>query len=356
MKRLAINKHTQWPLLAGLAVGLIAMLVTVKLAMAAPTPQESQPTPQASSDQSLAGSDPQTCFQCHPNIADSWSNSPHAHAFEDPNFQDRWRGLGQPGNCLLCHTTNYQATSGTYSAQGVSCEACHGKVDPNHPPAAVPIRADTEYCGTCHTTTLGEWRLTGHATADVGCTDCHDPHSQKALFEDPDQMCINCHKDSMEAYLEDLHGQRGIGCVDCHALVIPPDTPPEDGIVPTGHTFTITPKTCIACHTDALHAGFSLPGYENGAKSAKGAITKEEEASLTNPHSATPQSPDEQIQLLTNQVQVLQASNASRGMTVLFQGGVVGLVLGGSTAWIVASNIRQARRKEEEEENDEGRE
>jgi predicted CXXCH cytochrome family protein len=321
--KMAKTKRILWSMTAGLVVGLIGMATTVGLATAAPLTQGDQP---------------------------------HAHAFDDPNFQDRWHGLGDPGDCLLCHTTNFQATTGQYSAEGVSCEACHGKVDPNHPPAEVPIRADTDYCGTCHTTTLGEWRLTGHATADVGCTDCHDPHSQRALFEDPDELCLNCHKDSMGPYLEDIHGQKGIGCVDCHELVIPPETPPVDGIVPTGHTFTITPATCVACHTDALHAGFSLPGYENGAKAAKGAITTAEENTVQNTQNKIVQSPEEQIQLLQSQVQMLSASNASRNMTVIFQGGVVGLVLGGSTAWVVSSNIRRGRQEEEDEGEDDEKE
>ncbi len=344
MMNITKAKRILWSMTAGLAVGLIGMATTVGLATAAPLQQADQPQP--------TSNEAQACFACHPNIADSWSVSPHAHAFDDPTFQERWHGLGDPGNCLLCHTTNFQATTGQYSAEGVSCEACHGKVDPNHPPASVPIRADTDYCGTCHTTTLGEWRLTGHATADVGCTDCHDPHSQKALFEDPDQMCLNCHKDSMGPYLEDMHLQKGIGCVDCHELVIPPETPPVDGIVPTGHTFTITPATCVACHTDALHSGFSLPGYENGAKAAKGAITTAEENKVQNTQEKIVQSPDEQIQLLQNQVQMLSASNASRNMTVIFQGGVVGLVLGGSTAWVVSSNIRRVRQEDEEDEEE----
>lgn len=347
MRRMHNPKQLLWSLIAGVSVGLIAMGVTVGLATAAPLPQESQPHPTA---------DAQNCGDCHLDVANSWSHSPHAHAFDDPNFQERWQGLGDPGDCLLCHTTNYQATSGEYAAKGVSCEACHGQVDPNHPPQAVPIRADTEYCGTCHTTTLGEWRLTGHATAGVGCTDCHDPHSQKALFENPDDMCINCHKDSMGPYLEDMHAQKGIGCVDCHSLVIPPETLPVDGIVPTGHTFTITPATCVACHTDALHSGFSLPGYENGAKNGNntstGAITAAEENQIQTVENRIVNSPEEQIQMLENQVQVLSASNASRGMTVLFQGGVVGLVLGSSTAWVVAHNVRRGRKEEEDEEDD----
>lgn len=341
MKNKVRIKRFKWPLIAGLLVGLAAMIITVKLATAAPLPQTAQP-------QSTPAGESQTCAKCHPDITNSWAQSPHAHAYDDKNFQDRWHGLGAPGDCLLCHTTNFQATTQSYSAEGVSCEACHGKTDPNHPPASVPIRADTDYCGTCHTTTLGEWRLTGHASAGVGCTSCHDPHNQKPLFDNPDQLCINCHKDSMGRYLEDIHGKKGIGCVDCHKLVIPPKVTPKDGIVPTGHTFTITPATCVACHTDALHSGFSLPGYEGGAKARKTITnTQTTQASAV----TTVHSPEEQIQTLQTQVQTLEASRASRNMSILFQGGVVGLVLGGSTAWIVSSNARRGRKDEDEDED-----
>lgn len=337
---MATLKRIFWPLIAGLLVGLISMLLTVRLATATPLPQGEPP------DIPLQA---KACGSCHLDITQNWAGSPHAHAFDDPAYQERWTGMGQPGNCLLCHTTNYVATTGEYDATGVSCEACHGKVDSKHPLTPAPIRSDAEYCGTCHTTTLGEWRLTGHAHAEVGCTDCHDAHSQKALFEDPDQMCINCHKDSMGRYLEDIHGQKGIGCVDCHALVIPPEQPPEDGIVPTGHTFTITPATCVACHTDALHSGFSLPGYENGAKAANNGSAAVEVDQNVNTRETFVHTPEEKIQTLESQLQTVQASYASRSMTVLFQGGVVGLVLGGSTAWIVSNNVRRGRKAEDEE-------
>jgi predicted CXXCH cytochrome family protein len=218
-------------------------------------------------------------------------------------------------------------------------------VEGNHPPAVVPIRADTDYCGTCHTTTLNEWRLTGHSEAGVGCVDCHDPHSQKNLFEVADDLCINCHKEDMERYLEDLHIQKNIGCVDCHALVIPPEPLPQDGIVPTGHTFTITPATCVACHTDALHAGFSLPGYENGARAASTSTVTE---TFTNTVAITSSLLQESHLNAQNglsaeqRIQALETALASRQLARLFQGGIIGLVLGGSTAWFVARNTRRS--------------
>ncbi|NLF64083.1 MAG: hypothetical protein GX579_05720 [Chloroflexi bacterium] len=143
------------------------------------------------------------------DIASHWTDSAHAHAYDDPVFQQRWAAMGRPDDYLNCHTTNFQPATGEFDADG------------------------------------------------VGCMQCHDPHSQGPLFADADEMCLNCHADSMGDYLEDLHVSQGIGCVDCHAPVIPPDPLPDDGIVPTGHAFDITPATCAACHTDALHAGFS---------------------------------------------------------------------------------------------------
>lgn len=334
-------REISWSLLAGLAVGLASLMLTVHLASAAP--------PAQTDEENNEPQDVQDCQECHLDVAAHWENSPHAHAFDDEIFQEKWMGMGEPDECLACHTTNFIAATGEYSAEGVECEACHGKVTAEHPPEPIPIKADAEFCGECHTTTLGEWRVTGHAVEDIGCMDCHDPHSQQSLFEVADDLCINCHQDSMEDYFEDTHVQQGIGCVDCHALVIPPDPIPEDGIVPTGHAFNITPATCVACHTDALHAGFSLPGYEHGAAAANG-----EGDAATQPAPTLLEDQVEEEGLTSEQrVQALEAALANQNVTLLFQGGVVGLALGGTTAWFVAQNIRARRREESEHGEDE---
>ncbi len=318
-----------------LGFSAVAALVVLAALSTAPAATAQEPTPTI---------EPAACQSCHLDVADNWSHSPHAHAFDDPAFQDWWQGHGQPPECLACHTTGFQSSSETFAAEGVTCEGCHGQTPQDHPPAIVPVKADTEYCGTCHTTTLGEWRQTGHAVDGVGCSDCHDPHSQKPLFPVSDDLCINCHKEDMGDYLEDLHVKNGIGCVDCHALVIPPETPPDDGIVPTGHRFTIAPATCVACHTDALHAGFALPGYENGARAAaaQGELPSTPEAPATLLDETTRLSPEQQVQ-------VLETALASQTLTSLLQGSLVGAVLGGSTAWFVAHNLRRRRETSDDE-------
>jgi predicted CXXCH cytochrome family protein len=334
--------RTQRAAIVGALVGLLTMLLTVQLAFAAPPRQSGD----GESAETLPEDHPvQGCQECHLDITNSWIDSPHAHAYDDKYFQEQWAGLGEPGECLTCHTTEYDATTGEYISEGVACIGCHGETPDDHPPSALEIRADTDFCGTCHTTTHSEWRLTGHFSAEIGCTDCHDPHNQQPLFEEPDDLCINCHEDDMGDYLEDMHIEEGIGCVDCHALVIPPDEIPQDGIVPTGHAFTISAATCVACHTDSLHAGFSLPGYESGAKNvslpAEDAAAGDAESAEAKPE-VVRVSPEQQIE-------TLEAALASQNTTLIFQGAIVGLVLGGTTAWYVARNTRGQSAEDEEE-------
>jgi len=342
-KHNSLDRLSQKAVLIGLLIGILSMVLFVSAAWAAPT---NSPNLQETSTPHPENTLEKECSDCHPDINNSWSVSPHANAFSDEVFSKRWDSLGEPGECLVCHTTGYQMTTNSYKAEGVQCEACHGDVVEGHPPQVVPISADTDYCGSCHTTTLGEWRLTGHASAGVDCMDCHDPHSQKALFDNPDEMCLNCHREDMGAYLEDIHIKKNIGCVDCHALVIPPDSAPVDGIVPTGHSFTITPATCVACHTDSLHSGFSLPGYEDGAKSSNGETTATEVPDLSALIKNSENNSEESGLTSQQQIQALQASLASSRLSSLFQGGIIGLVFGSATVYFLARN----RRREGEEE------
>lgn len=353
--RRTLKFHRITPWFAGLLVWTLCVLIAAPAAWAA---GGTQPIGQAGGtaipptvETPAATGTPKTCTECHPDVNTAWKDSPHAHAYVDTEFSERWKSLGEPGECLVCHTTGYSATTSTYTAEGVTCEACHGEVVADHPPAVVPIRADTEYCGTCHTTTLGEWRLTGHAAAEVGCSDCHNPHSQAALFENPDEMCINCHKDDIGEHQNDIHIKKDIGCVECHALVLPPETPATDGLTPTGHTFTITPATCVSCHTDTLHTGKPLPGYENGAKAVAASLPETSPlstvvAEYTGSLAENESHPEGQT------IQALEAALASARLSTLFQGGIIGLVLGGSTAYFIARNQHSEPKPGNDEEDD----
>lgn len=165
------------------------------------------------------------CLVCHPDKLDAWRDSPHAHSADNPVFLEGWENMERSEDCLLCHKATYNQETGEFLAEGVSCDVCHGIAGADHPPAQIPARSDEEYCGTCHPATLGEARLSGHSTEnDVRCVNCHDPHSQKVLFEDPDAMCKDCHTEDLEKMdetLSKIHLQDDISCADCHMLDVP---------------------------------------------------------------------------------------------------------------------------------------
>jgi hypothetical protein len=52
-------------------------------------------------------------------------------------------------------------------------------------------------------------------------------------------------------------------------------------------------------------------------------------------------------------IQALEASLANRQLTTLLQGGVIGLVLGGTTVWFVANNARRSLAEGEPQETGE---
>jgi hypothetical protein len=184
----------------------------------AATPQQDTPLPEATP----VAVETKDCKECHLDIANLWSSSPHAHAFEDPIFQEKWASMGQPEECLHCHASNHPEALDQYTYEGVNCEDCHGPDIPNHPPADIPTHTDMKYCGSCHPTTLGEVHLSGHSMENqVRCVDCHDPHRQNVLIENPDDMCKSCHEEDlkgMDEALRGIHLQENIGCIDYHML------------------------------------------------------------------------------------------------------------------------------------------
>lgn len=226
---------TTWPINKKLIViiilaGLLSMVLLVGSVAAESDPRpvsQEAGTPTPATDQPLPTPTPppKDCIECHPDKYDAWIESPHAHSFDDAVFQEGWANMEYTGDCLLCHKANYDPTTDSYVAEGVSCEACHGESNPAHPSAEVPVLSDEEYCGTCHPTTLGEVRLSGHSTPNnVRCVDCHDPHSQKVLFENPDDMCKDCHDEDlskMNETLSSVHLNEDILCADCHTLDVP---------------------------------------------------------------------------------------------------------------------------------------
>jgi Cytochrome c554 and c-prime len=98
------------------------MILSFALASADSPKQGDQPTQTPSLD----------CKACHKEFEKSWKAGAHGQASTDPVFKEAWEAQGKPQECLACHVTGYDADTGSWQAEGITCQACHGD------PPAIP--------------------------------------------------------------------------------------------------------------------------------------------------------------------------------------------------------------------------
>jgi hypothetical protein len=143
---------------------------------------------------------PTTCQTCHPDNYDEWDGTAHSNAFMDEAFQNEWQSQGSPSECLECHTTGFDAASGEYAFEGVTCESCHD--------VGLTMAKNTasELCGSCHTGEYGKEKFAKfqegiHSDSGVRCVDCH-MYEDNHRFEVESKACATCHTD------DDIHDRR----------------------------------------------------------------------------------------------------------------------------------------------------
>lgn len=263
------------------------------------------------------------CAECHEEIVTLWQGTRHANAFSSPIFQKDWVDLGSAASCLACHTTGFDPRSGVYFEEGVSCESCHGAFQPGHPLQQMPIEPDAELCSTCHKQTTDEWKASPHQAAEIQCKSCHDPHAQLPKAATVTELCSNCHKERGDTFAHGTHANSGLECSNCHMFTKPRTEDPIEGLVPTGHTFSVGSDACIGCHQDTVH-------------------TRDTIVQLTGASTAPEPSVDElqvQVHSQEDEISSLKAQNDVRLYTGLAQGAIVGLITGGAAAWVVGRRI-----------------
>ncbi len=231
-------KHWMSRLLVGLAFALPLAMVTFALAHANPARQDDQPGRP-------------DCQSCHQQYQDTWQNSAHGKALVDDVFVAAWEAQGKAPECLGCHTTGYDPATGSYHAEGVTCEACHDPVPANHPLAPASMSRSAELCGKCHRDTEFEWKNSRHGKSDLTCTSCHDPHATSLRAKDPSALCASCHGTRVAAFGHTKHSERGLTCTDCHIGVS--GAQPGMGNSSHTHTFQVNLNTCTQCHEYELH-------------------------------------------------------------------------------------------------------
>ena len=251
-------------------------------------------------------------------------NTLHAQAFSTPIFQRDWDELSKQTSCLECHTTGFDKESGGFVEEGVTCEACHGPFQPNHPAQNMAITPDADLCSTCHKTTTDEWRASVHSQTGIQCQACHNPHSQTPMADTITDLCVNCHKDHAESYTHGTHANAGLECSNCHMYTAPRTEDPIMGLVPTGHTFSVGSDACIGCHQDTVHTRDEIVKLT-------GEINVVEETNIKDL--------EKTIHDQEQTIDSLETSADVRLYTGLIQGAIVGLVTGGAAAWVVSRRI-----------------
>lgn len=289
----------------------------------------SQPAAASPADAPLGqGNDyrgPDTCAVCHQEIHTLWQDTRHARAFSSPIFQQNWEEIGGQFNCLQCHTTGYDPAVNTYEFEGVTCESCHGPFQTGHPEQPMPIKADAELCANCHKTTTDEWRASKHGEVGIQCQSCHDPHAQRPRAASVTELCANCHKDTGSSFTHGTHADAGLECSNCHMFTDPRTSPPIEGLVPTGHTFSVGSQACIGCHQDTVHTRDTI-------LQLSGEVASVEQMGLEDLR--------QQVQQQERAIADLEARSSTRLYLGLAQGGIVGLVTGSAAAWVVSRRMK----------------
>lgn len=260
LRRLLIGLFFAIPI-AGLALFLTQITADALMSGQDTQPPSTTPGPYNSYD---------SCKSCHNDILETWKQGPHGQALSDPVFAEAWNSQGQPGACLVCHTTGYDPTTGTSKAEGVSCEECHSPIPANHPADNMPVDNTPDLCGRCHSDprfATENWKLSAHYQRDMTCTMCHDQHSAgmktiegtEAATLDASALCANCHKDAMQNFPASKHAEAGVTCVNCHLGFNVAGQ--EAGVASfteahraPDHNFVPSLATCNKCHAGQMHA------------------------------------------------------------------------------------------------------
>jgi nitrate/TMAO reductase-like tetraheme cytochrome c subunit len=242
--------------------------------------QSPQPTQTLQQNQPITTLTNDNCIACHKDIAEAWMTGPHGRAGTDPIFSEAWSAQGNPGACLVCHSTGYDPTNGASEASSVACTACHTPIPADHPTEKMPIDATPDLCGKCHSDprfVTEDWQLSAHYQRGMSCSVCHDAHTagmktvegDTSTGADASALCENCHKDAMKNFPTSTHAEAGVTCVNCHLgfnIGYQPDV--TDYITAhkaPDHSFMPTLVTCNTCHVNQMHA----PGQAVAAAAIK---------------------------------------------------------------------------------------
>lgn len=227
------------------------------------------------------------CIDCHGE-----SSFPHS-GLTPPD--ERTYTLRTVQLCVGCHVEEAaDLESGLHeeairagNPNAALCTDCHGAH--NIKPVVEQSELIAGVCGECHISTLGEWRSSAHVDiGPLGCATCHSQHSQRIRAGNTsDELCLNCHNEMPDLWVHQQHASNDypVGCTDCHMYVPGHDDDEtsarfvalDAGLLPTGHTMTLTSLPCNTCHEKLMVEGTwaQLGGDTTALREERDALTRQ---------------------------------------------------------------------------------
>jgi DmsE family decaheme c-type cytochrome len=187
-----------------------------------------------------------------------------------PGIRAQSTGDGRVGSemCAGCHdeVAAEFALTGHATAKGwdaeSGCESCHGPGEAHVESGDLADirrfpdlsrRDASAVCLECHGNTHPSMRIGDgiHRRGDIGCTDCHDPHSRtdKMVPRNRVELCSRCHPSVVAQFDLPIHhplGTAGKGCATCHD---------PHGVAITSnrvHNLGLNGGVCADCHRDKV--------------------------------------------------------------------------------------------------------
>ena len=281
------------------------------------------------------------CQNCHPDEHAAWKDTSHAKAALDPVFKAEFAKSHNQGDCLKCHTTGFDQTSGKFVWEGVTCEACHGTYKPGHPASeTMQLPMASTACRVCHQAAFQEWEKSKHALQKIECFDCHQSHTQGLRTGSAEKLCAACHNDEQTQFSHSIHGIGGVDCGNCHMAKEQKNTA---GVTSTegakieakSHSFVVPADVCNRCHGSTIHPINSNPSTGQSTVSS-GQVAASRPVSLS---AASDAAREAELQGRIGELQgrlnaLRDAAVVSMGLALSF-GGFGGLLLGiaGMSLW-----------------------
>jgi DmsE family decaheme c-type cytochrome len=214
------------------------------------------------------------CIACHADFHPEMAKSGHAYLIKEGQACQTCHGPGslhrdsggrpekiinptkqRPKDviaaCNACHVKGESVQRWTCSEHGrenVSCTVCH---DTNGPKKRTLRGPEFELCGSCHQDVKAKFRLPNRHRVKEGriaCSDCHDPHGNRAKVRNKDlrlRNCWECHKEKRGPFLFDHGIKMTEGCVACHE--------PHGSVNRRLLTHQRTQDMCLQCHPGTGH-------------------------------------------------------------------------------------------------------